>query len=93
MENEKTILIHYIDVRQLPIEEIGPFIQEISDKMSPIEDGLIYYFIPTRETETRVECINPKLIELHSEEGKKQLAKLLKANKSFKDFLDSYERE
>ena len=65
---DKLILIHYIDVRQLPIEEIGPFIQEIADKMSPAEDGLVYYFIPTRETETRVECINPVILNTDQKE-------------------------
>lgn len=83
---DKLILIHYIDVRQLPIEEIGPFIQEISDKMSPIEDGLIYYFIPTRETETRVECINPVILD--TEQKEVHLKRLEEAQARFDEYLN-----
>lgn len=78
MSNEKIILIHYIKVGNLNTEDVSKFMYDITKKFSPKEeDNIISYWIPVREGETRVECINPKLV---SEEDFTEAKRVLDRN-------------
>jgi hypothetical protein len=63
MSKEKIILIHYINVGNIDGNNMSEMMENVVNKFSPKEeDNIISYWIPVREGETRVECINPKLV-------------------------------
>jgi hypothetical protein len=63
MSKEKIILIHYINVGNIDGNNVSEMMENVVNKFSPKEeDNIISYWIPVREGETRVECINPKLV-------------------------------
>jgi hypothetical protein len=60
---EKIILVHYINVGNIDGNDVSRLMEDVVKKFSPKgEDNIISYWIPVREQETRVECINPKLV-------------------------------
>ena len=62
MSKDKLILVHYIDTGNLINSEIPTFIEEVVKKMSSDKEEHLSYFIPIKG-ESRVECINPKLLD------------------------------
>lgn len=78
---EKIILVHYIGVGNLSKKEVEQHLYKITTEFLPKDDGVINYVIPTKE-ETRVECLNPKLV---SEEDYKQAKELLDRNQKIVD--------
>lgn len=75
---EKIILVHYINIGNMDYSDIDKFMEEITVKFSPKEeDNIISYWIPVNNGETRVECINPKLV---SEEDYSEAKKVLDRN-------------
>ena len=78
MNNEKIILIHYINVGNIDDNDVSEMMKNVVNKFSPKEeDNIISYWIPVREGETRVECINPKLV---SEEDFTEAKRVLDRN-------------
>jgi hypothetical protein len=78
MSKEKIILIHYINVGNIDGNDVSKMIEEVIKKLSlKEEDNIISYWIPVREGETRVECINPKLV---SEEDFTEAKRVLDRN-------------
>jgi hypothetical protein len=60
---EKIILVHYINIGNIDGNDVSKIMEDVVKKFSPKEeDNIISYWIPVREGETRVECINPKLV-------------------------------
>jgi hypothetical protein len=60
---EKIILVHYINIGNIDGNDVSKIMEDVVNKFSPKEeDNIISYWIPVREGETRVECINPKLV-------------------------------
>jgi hypothetical protein len=60
---EKIILVHYINIGNIDGNNVSKIMEDVVKKFSPKEeDNIISYWIPVREGETRVECINPKLV-------------------------------
>lgn len=57
---EKVILAYYIGVKNMSPEEVDRHMKEISER-SRLE-GIIQYFIPIREGDSRVECVYPKYV-------------------------------
>lgn len=61
---EKIILVHYIFVGNISPQDISEYMESImknyNNKYS--EENIISYWIPIKKGETRVECINPKLV-------------------------------
>jgi hypothetical protein len=78
---EKIILVHYVGVGNRSINDIKEYLCKIATELLPKDDGVINYVIPTRE-ETRIECLNPKLV---SEEDYKQAKELLDRNQRIVD--------
>ena len=78
MNKEKIILIHYINVSNIDGNDVSKIMEEVINKLSlKEEDNIISYWIPVREGETRVECINPKLV---SEEDFTEAKRVLDRN-------------
>jgi len=60
---EKIILVHYINIGNIDGKDVSKIMEDVVNKLSPKEeDNIISYWIPVREGESRVECINPKLV-------------------------------
>jgi hypothetical protein len=78
MNKEKIILVHYINVGNIDGNDVSRLMEDVVKKFSPKEeDNIISYWIPVREQETRVECINPKLV---SEEDFTEAKRVLDRN-------------
>ena len=78
MNKEKIILIHYINVSNIDSNDVSKIMEEIINKFSlKQENNIISYWIPVREGDTRVECINPKLV---SEEDFTEAKRVLDRN-------------
>lgn len=82
---DKLILVYYIDIGNMDMLSVKPYIEEIADKLKDEGDNQQSYFIPIRG-ETRVECINPKLVDENEfqihlkrlDEAKEQYDKVVK---------------
>lgn len=75
---EKIILVYYINVGNLSYKDVNKFMEDIVVKLSPKEeDNIISYYIPIKDGDTRLECINPKLV---SEEDYSESKKVLDRN-------------
>lgn len=60
---EKIILVHYINIGNIDANVVSKIMEYVVKKFLPKdEDNIISYWIPVREGESRVECINPKLV-------------------------------
>ncbi len=61
---EKTILVYYINVGNMSSEEVSEFLQNISTGLieTEKENNILSYLVPIKDTETRIECINPRLL-------------------------------
>ena len=62
-KNDKLILVFYVGVAGMDMEDIPEYMNKVSNKLTPNNiDGEVIY-IPTLSTyDTRVECINPAYI-------------------------------
>ena len=77
MTEENKILVIYVGVQGIRMEDIQYFVESITKRISPdtIKGEIIV--IPTQSPDTRIECINPKyitdaeLIKEHTEMMKK----------------------
>ena len=77
MTEENKLLVIYVGVQGVRMEDIEHFVKSITTRISPetIKGEIIV--IPTQSTDTRIECINPKyitdveLITAHTEMMKK----------------------
>ena len=64
---EKLILVLYLNMNGVPNNEVDDYCKQVIEKIK--NDDIIHYVIPVRNQETKVECINPKLV---SEKGYEQ---------------------
>lgn len=63
LNKDKTILVAYINVSGVHDCDISAFFQEAVDNLKPKEDdSILFYAVPVRGEESRLECINPKLV-------------------------------
>jgi hypothetical protein len=76
---DKTILVFYIAVRNMPYEDRHTHFERVRDNIvnsTNIEDNekMIRYFVPLEEGESRIECINSPTY-INNEEVYKKLLK------------------
>jgi len=62
MENNKLILVYYINVSSLDMHEIGDYMDKVRNKINI--DGFDGHsiFVPVTTHESKIECINPRYI-------------------------------
>ena len=84
-ENNRLILVFYIDVSRIDRSDISAYMNDIATSLSKKDDGTDKYFIPIYEGDSRVECINPVMVS--EEEYAKVRQKLDEIDKIFKDLL------
>lgn len=58
---DKIIIVHYIDVSKAKPHNIPELMDDIVNRFKPKDDNILAYWVPVY-SETRIECINPKLI-------------------------------
>ncbi len=66
----KIIVVIYLDCREIDRSELDYHCKSTSLRLK--HRDIIHYVIPTFETETRVECINPKVVSESEYESIKQ---------------------
>jgi hypothetical protein len=73
------ILIIYLNIGNRTFQEAFEYISDIKDNLYVSKPHWLYfYLIPVREGETRVECVNPKLVsESDFTEAKKALDNMI----------------
>lgn len=63
LNKDKVILVAYINVSGVHDCDISAAMQEAVYSLKPKEDdSILFYAIPVRGEESRIECINPKLV-------------------------------
>jgi hypothetical protein len=63
MKNESKILVFYVGVAGIPMEDISDYMERVATKITPQNfDGEVL-FLPTLSSyDVRVECINPQYV-------------------------------
>ncbi len=59
---ESKILVFYIGIASINLDDVQEYIQKISKKITPETFNGEIIIIPTHTYDTKVECINPKYI-------------------------------
>lgn len=85
LDKDKLFLIMYVNISGINETDVVEYLDNIAD-MFKFDETINRIIIPTREGETRVECINPVLlndkqyaeVERKIENIKKELSKILK---------------
>ena len=92
LDKNKLFIVIYVDVRGIHDSDVVSYIKAIT---SPIEydESVVKLIIPTRESATRVECINPVLLsEEQYEETRNRIESLTeKLEKVIKEINKDYE--
>lgn len=84
-ENNRLILVFYIDVSRIYEGDVPACINEIATSLSKNDDGTDKYFIPIYKGDSRLECINPVMIS--EEEYADVKRKIDEIDKIFKDLI------
>jgi hypothetical protein len=61
LDKEKLFIVIYLDVRGIHDSDIVPYIESVASAIQ-YDESIAKLIIPTRDSETRVECINPVLL-------------------------------
>ena len=84
---DKIILVFYINVGNRDNSEVYEFMDEIKTSLDPKTEDIMRFLIPVRTGETRIKCINPKIV---SKEDYEQAKDVLERNqKIVNDFIHS----
>lgn len=62
MNQDTLLLIFYINVKHLDATDVVKYINEEDEYLREKCEGARYFIIPVEDSETRVECINPKYL-------------------------------
>lgn len=90
---EKIILVNYIAVGNMPDHDVRGYMQKVVETLSPKgegSEGMLNYFIPIRNGDSRVECLNPKLV---SEEDFQKAKEVLDRNQKIVDDIVKWHEE
>lgn len=90
---EKIILVYYVYVGDMSPNEVEDFINQLNNGLSSIEsqNNILSFIVPTKTENTKIECINPKLV---SDEDYKHAKKVLSnCKKKMNNFIKSYQKE
>ena len=61
LDKDKIILVVYVNISYIDIADVAEYMYKITDAIT-FDDSVLRLFIPIRDSETRIECINPKRI-------------------------------
>lgn len=87
LDKDKLFIIIYVDVRNVNRVDVSEYLRPIANA-TVFDESVIRLIIPTRDSETRVECINPVLLtEEQYGETKKRIEDLAEKVKEALDTL------
>ncbi len=86
-ENNRLILVFYIDVSCVYKDDVPAYMNELATALSKSDDGTDKYFIPVYKGESRVECLNP--VMLNEDEYTEVKRKLDEINEYYENLLSS----
>ena len=86
MDKDKLFLIVYANVGNMPEHDVHEHVEQIASALS-FDESVEKLIIPVRGQETRVECINPVLLD--EELYKKVEKKIKKLNKEVSNALNT----
>jgi hypothetical protein len=82
---DKIILAFYVNVKNLDPRDISEYFIKLKDNVY-VNDDILNYFIAVYDGESRIECLNPKLV---SEDEYNKVKELLeKTENAYKDFIN-----
>ncbi len=78
LNKDKLILVAYINIGNINDADVSTFVAETAQNLKPKEDdSILFYVIPVRGEESRLECVNPKLVsEEEYEKAKRACEKI-----------------
>ena len=63
LNKDKIIIVAYVNVGSIHDDDIRAFLKRTAEALKPEDDGSsLFYIIPVREEDSRIECINPKFV-------------------------------
>lgn len=92
VDKNKIILVIYINIENIDRADVPAYLNESQKALDNFFDNsVLKLFVPVRNQETRIECINPKLV---SEEEYKNAVEITEdAKKKLDEFLNSFNNE
>lgn len=73
LNKDKLIIVAYINMGLISDTDASEFLAETARALKPNgDDSILFYVIPVREGETRLDCINPKLVSEEEYEKARQ---------------------
>lgn len=82
---EKIILVYYVNVGHMDYNDVSQHLKTISETFK--DENMVQYFVPIKEGETRIDCLNPKLVTKEEYNNVKEL--LDKNQKLVNEFINS----
>lgn len=79
---DKVILVFYVNVDGLEPEDVESYMCNVRERLR--DDNTTQYLIPVTNQQTKVECINPKLVSKEEYQGVREVLERQK---------ESYDRE
>jgi hypothetical protein len=86
---DKLVLVYYVNIGNIDDSDVEPYLNRVKDMLT--DTNMVQYFIPVRDQETKIECINPKLV--NEEEYQDVLNVLERQRLSYNNHLESLKRE
>ena len=81
MDKDKLFIIIYMNVGSVNSADVPVYLEEI-ERATRFDESIVRLIIPVREGETRVECVNPKLL---NEENYKEVEETIEKIKKLLD--------
>ena len=78
INKDQLILVNYINVKNIDAKDIQKFIADVADSTKDIfDDTVAVLHVPVTDSESRIECINPKYIIQDNKDWEKKINKLI----------------
>lgn len=58
---DKIILVCYVDISMMDNEDVPMYMNEVAAILKRENDQILHYLVPIK-SESRIECLNPKLV-------------------------------
>lgn len=88
---QELIIVCYMNIGNIPNSDVQEYMSKVAKSIQSSKDKITHYFIPVRDQETRIECINPVRVDNKTYEHIKQ--KLSVAQKTLDEILNNMKHE
>jgi hypothetical protein len=80
------VFVFYINVGNLDNHHVAEYMEKIFNVLKNSENNFVNYFIPVRDQETKVECINP--VQVNKKVYSKVIQQLEEYNTKLNNFIE-----